>query len=118
LRLRPRDPYFLNNRGYIRLMMGDMDAALSDIDESIVEDPGNAWAYRNKGIYYLKTGDAQNAIRLLSRALEMSDFIEQGQYYLGEAYLANHQKQAACEHFSEAVKKQEMTEVEFRKKCR
>jgi hypothetical protein len=29
------------------------------IDESIVLDPYNAYAYRNKGIYYLKKNDAE-----------------------------------------------------------
>jgi Flp pilus assembly protein TadD len=82
LTLRPGDPYFLNNRGYVLLMMGKLPEALVDIDKSIVGDPRNAWAYRNKGIYYYLSGDAANAIRLLGRALEMDSTVREAKRYL------------------------------------
>jgi tetratricopeptide (TPR) repeat protein len=117
LRLKPNDPYFLNNRGYVFLMMGEKEQALADINQSIMTDPGNAWAYRNKGIYHLQNGDAPNAIRLLTQALDMSDFIEQGHYYLAQAYLANKEKQKACEHFRQAFEFHEITEEVLKRNC-
>lgn len=111
------DPYFLNNRGYVYLMQGELDKALADINESIVNDPRNAWAYRNKGIYYLKRGDAPDAIRLLRQALDMSAFIDKIHFYLAEAYRLNGEQQKACEHFRTAVEKHEITQEQFRTYC-
>jgi Flp pilus assembly protein TadD len=82
LALRPGDPYFLNNRGYVLLMMGRLPEALEDIDKSIVGDPRNAWAYRNKGIYYYKSGDYANAVRLLERAIELDSTVRDAKRFL------------------------------------
>ena len=82
LSLRPDDPYFLNNRAYVLLMTGKLPEALSEIDKSIVKDPLNAWAYRNKGIYYYLSGDPVNAVRLLERALEMDSTVREAKHYL------------------------------------
>lgn len=80
--LKPDDPYFLNNRAYVLLMMNRLPEALTDIDKSIVGDPRNAWAYRNKGIYYYRSGDYANAVRLLQRALEMDSTVREAKRYL------------------------------------
>ena len=98
-------------------MRGDVEEALTDIDESIMEDPYNAWAYRNKGLYYLKTRNADEAMRLLSRALEMSDFLELTHYYLGEAWLLKGDKAKACEFFQKAFERKEITTGHFRRRC-
>ncbi|MDZ7650046.1 MAG: tetratricopeptide repeat protein [Cytophagales bacterium] len=66
----PRQPYFLNNRGFIYLSMNDYEKAEQDINDSIGLDPYNAWAYRNKGILYLIRKDYKSAERLLKQALE------------------------------------------------
>src|SRR5690606_35830241 len=80
--LKPDDPYFLNNRAYVLLMMNRLPEAFTDIDKSIVGDPRNAWAYRNKGIYYYRSGDYANAVRLLQRALEMDSTVREAKRYL------------------------------------
>ena len=66
LTLKPDDPFFLNNRGYLHLLNKDLTKAKEDIDLSISLDPYNGWAYRNKGLYYLRTGNTEDAIRLLA----------------------------------------------------
>jgi tetratricopeptide (TPR) repeat protein len=106
-----------NNRGYIRLLMGNLDAAVSDIDQSIADDPYNAWAYRNKGLWYLRTGDIANAIQLLSRALTSPDSVEKAEYYLAEAYLAKGEKSKACEHFKRSLEAHEMSKEDYKDKC-
>jgi hypothetical protein len=50
--------------------------------------------------------------------LELSDFIENGHYYLGEAYLANGEKEKACEHFREALRSNDITNAELAERCR
>lgn len=99
LQLVPDQPYFLNNRGFIFLMQNHLPEALRDIDQSILGDSDNGWAYRNKGIYRLRSGDFKDAIRLLNQALSIDSFIDKIHYYLGMAYLSNNQKKEACEQF-------------------
>ena len=103
----PDEPYFLNNRGFINLMMDSLDLALQDIDASILLNPKNGWAYRNKGIYFLKTGDYSQAIRLMNRAIEEPDFIDEVYNYLGQAYQKSGDMAKACEVWSEGASKNE-----------
>jgi tetratricopeptide (TPR) repeat protein len=102
LELRPHDPYYLNNRGYIYLQQKENDKALTDINESIVMDPYNAWAYRNKGIYYLSSGNIDEAIRLLKEAEKIDPGITNLYYYLGEAYWNTNDHKQACFYFDKA----------------
>jgi tetratricopeptide (TPR) repeat protein len=108
LMLAPDDAFFLNNRGYIKLMTGDSEGARADIDRSITIDPYNGWAYRNKGIYYLKAGRAADAIRLLSQAEEMDAFIENIYYYLGQSYMLADDRESACKAFALSGERGEM----------
>jgi Flp pilus assembly protein TadD len=102
-----RDPYFINNRGYIYLQLNLLDSALADINESIRLDADNPWAYRNKGIYYLRTSDYPSAVRLLKQAIEMDPFVEDGFAYLAEALLQNQQTDEACKAWQESVARAE-----------
>lgn len=43
-----------NNRGLARIKTGNIQEGLQDIEHSLRLDPRNAYAYRNKGIYYLE----------------------------------------------------------------
>jgi Flp pilus assembly protein TadD len=52
LSLKSNDAFLLNNRGFVHLINRRLTDALQDIDESIVINPENPWAYRNKAIYY------------------------------------------------------------------
>ena len=81
LSINPKDPYFLNNRGYIFLLTDQMQKAKEDIDLSITLDPYNGWAYRNKGIYYLRSGQYDDALRLLKRAETSHSFIEKVDFF-------------------------------------
>lgn len=115
--LKPDDAYFLNNRGYLHLLNNDLQKALADIDQSIGEDPYNPWAYRNKGIYYLKQNNAGAAIRLLERTEKMDANIDKINFYLGEAYFKNGDRKRACVYYEKALLNKEINEVSFRKWC-
>jgi tetratricopeptide (TPR) repeat protein len=94
-----------------------MEAAKEDIDMSISLDPYNGWAYRNKGIYYLKVGLLDDAIRSFRQAEDMDPFIERIYYYMGEAYLQQGNVGLACEYFEKALGRKELTENEFKQRC-
>ena len=118
LERKPDDAYFLNNRGYILLMMGDLEAGRADIDNSIVMDPYNGWAYRNKGIYYLLSGKPAEALRLFQRAETADPFIEKIHYYLGEAHWLVGDREAACKQFQLAAVQGELPDQSIRNYCK
>lgn len=97
------EPYFLNNRGYVYLQMDSLELAINDINRSILLNPKNGWAYRNKGIYLLKIGEVKQAIRLFERALEEPDFIDEIYSYLGDAYFQDSNLDSACEVWSKGA---------------
>ncbi|MDL5049478.1 hypothetical protein QQ054_26020 [Oscillatoria amoena NRMC-F 0135] len=107
LDLKPGDSWFLNNRGYIRLLKGELQLAVVDINQSIASDPRNAWAYRNKGIYYLMLHDAPLAVRLLRQAAEMDPFVENIYSYLAEAYHLAGDRIEACKALKESKQRGE-----------
>lgn len=96
LELKPGNAWYLNNRGYVYLLKGDLEMALDDINKSIAADAANAWAYRNKGIYYLLTRDYDNAIRLLEQALRMDATVEDIYAWLAETYCRAGRIDKAC----------------------
>ena len=78
------------------------NARQADINESISKDLDNVWAYRNKGIFYLKKKDFSQAERLLKQSLDMDSFVDRVHYYFGLAYLYNGKKEPACIEFKKS----------------
>ena len=103
LRLKANDPYILNNRGLIFVLKGEFAKGAEDINESITLDPYNGWAYRNKGIYYLKMKNAKDALRLLKQAEKIDPSIKDLNLYLSEAYTLNGHDQLAKEYYQRAL---------------
>lgn len=107
LEIEAYQPYFLNNRGYIRMELGDSNA-VKDINKSIVLDPKNGWAYRNKAIWYMKQEQFDQAITLLVRAEKMDDFIDQIYYYQGICYINLGQPEKACSTWNRSIERGEL----------
>lgn len=103
LELEPDNPYFLNNRGLTWLLMDSLETGIGDINRSILLDGTNMWAYRNKGIYHLKNGDASAAIRYLEQVRDSDDFVENVFGYLGEAYFLKGDRPKACKSWERGV---------------
>ncbi|XP_008335039.1 tetratricopeptide repeat protein 37 isoform X1 [Cynoglossus semilaevis] len=82
----------------------DMDSALA-ILESVIENatPGSAkWAWMRRGLYYLNTGEHQEAISDLQAALRADPEDWVCWECLGEAYLNRHSFTAALKAFGKA----------------
>ena len=62
---------FFNNRGYAKLMTGDADGALADIETSIKLFPSNSYAYRNRGLAYRKLGRYDESCTAFETALAL-----------------------------------------------
>ncbi|PTB91421.1 hypothetical protein C9994_15570, partial [Marivirga lumbricoides] len=67
--------------------------------QSISIDERNPYVYRNLGILALKKGDYTEAIRQLKEALKKNEHLSSANFYLGEAYRLNSQKELACEYY-------------------
>lgn len=112
LMIEPFEPYFMNNRGYIRLKLDDTKA-VEDINKSIVLDPKNGWAYRNKALWYMDQGRYDRAITLLEKAEKMDDFIDLLHYYQGICYYHLNATEKACASWDKSVNRGEKESLEM-----
>lgn len=76
----------------------DFPAAISLLEELVVENSGNAEAWSQLGVCYLETQRADDAVEALSRAVEAAPTHAQGHYLLGNACgsLGQLDRAAAC----------------------
>ena len=100
----PQESFYLNNRGYVHLLLGNLEQAEADINESIALNSGNAWAYRNKGWYYYLRGEIDDATRLLLQAWEMDPFVREVPRMLGDIYSRQGDVKEACEWYDKGGK--------------
>ena len=112
LQIESFQPYFLNNRGYIRLKLDD-PKAVEDINKSIVIDPKNGWAYRNKALWYMKQNQYREAITLLEKAEKMDNFIDRIYYYQGVCYVNLDLTDEACAAWSISFERNERGALEL-----
>jgi tetratricopeptide (TPR) repeat protein len=61
--------FALNNRGYARYKLNDLDGALRDIDNSISLNMSNSYAYRNRALVYIAMENLELACDDLETAL-------------------------------------------------
>ncbi|MFC2125052.1 tetratricopeptide repeat protein [Bacteroidota bacterium] len=111
LKLDPDNPYFLNNRGFLRLMTNHPEEAVLDIDRSIELDPDNPWSYRNKGIWYIEKGKYSDALRVLSQSYNMDKNLDEIDYYLGLVYFNLNDKESACDAWERSIEKGERRSI-------
>jgi len=78
LRIKPNEPYALNNRGYAKMQLGDLEGALEDINNSILLLPYNSFAFRNRGMLYLKQNRKAEACNDFFKALALGFTKEYG----------------------------------------
>jgi len=107
LELTPDEPYFLNNRGMVYLEMDSLELGLIDINKSILLNPKNGWAYKNKGIYYAKKSNYDRALEMFERAKGANEFVDELYYQLGKTYLEMGEGKKACDTWKEGIEKGE-----------
>ncbi|MCP4458038.1 MAG: hypothetical protein GY816_08445 [Cytophagales bacterium] len=80
-----------------------MELGLKDINKSILLNPNNGWAYRNKRIYFSKIGVYDRAFGMFNRAKDTHEFIDELYYFIGKTYLEMGNSQKACEVWKEGL---------------
>jgi tetratricopeptide (TPR) repeat protein len=63
--------FALNNRGFAKFKMHDIEGALSDIESSIKIDSTNSMAFRNRALIYISFDSLKLACKDLTRADEL-----------------------------------------------
>ncbi len=96
--------YYYNNRGYIRLLKGDLESGIKDINQSLLMDDKNSWAFRNKGYYFYLSKDYDQAIQFLKTSLELDPNVTKSHYFLGLSYYEIGEKELACLQWQMAFK--------------
>jgi len=71
---------FLLKRAEVYAKVGELDAAMADVDQVILENPDMGWAYYIRHSIYVDRGDIQSAIADLERADELAQ--ESGDLWL------------------------------------
>jgi Flp pilus assembly protein TadD len=71
----PDDAHALCNRGLSKIKLGDPEGGLLDLQRSITLDAGNAYTYRNLGMYHIEKGDRQQALDNLEKARSLDSTI-------------------------------------------
>ena len=105
--LDPENPHFLNNRGFVLLNLGRTEEARIEIEASLRIEPTNAWAVRNLALYHEQTGAYNEALRLLNRAKEMDDFVEDVYYHIGRVLIRLGKTEEACQSFTISSERKE-----------
>ncbi len=80
------------------LGQADFPAAISLLEEFVVEDPANADAWSQLGVCYLETQRPSDAVEAFSRAVQAAPMDAQAHYLLGNACgsLGQLDRAAAC----------------------
>ena len=98
---------YLNNRGFLKLMNGEIEAGGKDIDRAIVSDPQNAWAYRNKGIYYFMKERYDDALRNFVQTARIEEDMNFLHYYWGATLLKLDKQGEACQKLEQSLERNE-----------
>ncbi|MEQ9425693.1 MAG: tetratricopeptide repeat protein [Cyclobacteriaceae bacterium] len=113
----PNDPYLINNRGFVYIQLDSLEKAETDINESLRIDPLNGWAYRNRGILMAEREQYEDAVRLLKRAFEDDQTIEDIKEYLVQALVLNDQLDEACDYVQNIQESPNFNFTKLRKQC-
>lgn len=72
IRLEPKNPRLLNNRGFLWLSQQKFDEALRDFDAAIALDPTYPNSYNNRGLLQIAQGRYRQAVLDLDQALQVN----------------------------------------------
>lgn len=89
-------------RGRIYMILGELDASLSDYDEAIRLDPHKPRSYNNRGFTYLLKNDFQSANRDFSQAITLDPQYFYSYTSRGEMYFVQGELEEALSNFEQA----------------
>jgi tetratricopeptide (TPR) repeat protein len=87
LDLQPKNPHFLDSRGWARLRRGDDREALKDYERALKIKPDLAWTLYGRGLVRIRLGEVEagRADLEAARKLEADIDVQTGRYGLAAA---------------------------------
>ena len=92
-----------NNRGFARLRLAEVQAALKDFTQAIELNPNDALAWNNRGDVYLESGNLERALEDYAQAARLNPKNPKTFYYLGVIHSRLGNKEKALEDFTKAI---------------
>jgi tetratricopeptide (TPR) repeat protein len=86
IKLNPRSPHALYQRGYLYLQINEREKALSDYKRVQAVDPNFQNIHYNMGMIYYKNKDYKRAIKALRKSINIFARFEPAMLYLAESY--------------------------------
>lgn len=92
-----------NNRGFARLRLAEVQAALKDFTQAIELNPNDALAWNNRGDVYLESGNLERALEDYAQAARLNPNNPKTFYNLGVIHSRLGNKEKALEDFTKAI---------------
>lgn len=89
-----------NNKGFYLLNTGQLAEGKKLIERALEQNPINAWAIRNMGVFELLSKNLDKALSYFEQADKLDPNVELLNYYLGETNLVLGNKTKACQYWN------------------
>ena len=108
-----KNEIYQNNKAYYLLNLGKLEEGKKLLDLVLEKNKNSAWAFRNLGLYFLKTNDLSSANENFLRSDKIDPTVELLNYYLGLTQQSLGNKSKACEYWSVGQKLNETKSIEM-----
>jgi tetratricopeptide (TPR) repeat protein len=99
----PDNALMYNNRGYVKVDIGDFQEAINDFTKAIELNPNFALAYNNRGLAYSAIGDLERAIKEYGKAIELNPNFALAYLNRGNAYRNKGDLDKAIKYYDKAI---------------
>ncbi|MER0438842.1 tetratricopeptide repeat protein [Emticicia sp. W12TSBA100-4] len=108
-----KNEIYQNNKAYYLLNLGKLEEGKKLLDLVLEKNKNSAWAFRNLGVYFLKTNDLSSANENFLKSDKIDPTVELLNYYLGLTQQSLGNKSKACEYWSIGQKLNEVKSIEM-----
>lgn len=88
----------------VKLVEGNLDAAMEAANRAVAADEGNPYAHYQAGMVAFRQGNHERAVEALERALSLKSDLAYAHYYAGQAAQRMRQTPKMAEHFTVFLK--------------
>jgi len=100
----PNNTLLYNNRGYVKLNLGDFRGAIDDFTKAIELGPNFAISYYNRGNVYEMLSELEMAINDYNKAIELNPYFADAYFNRGNAYRAKGDIEMAIKDYDSAIR--------------
>ncbi len=108
-----KNEIYQNNKAFYLLNLGKLEEGKKLLDLVLEKNKNSAWAYRNLGIFYLKSKNFMEANENFLKSDKIDPTVELLNYYLGLTQASLGNKSKACEYWSIGKKLNEAKSIEM-----